>query len=129
MARSQRPGAPRAPSRRAWRVGARRAPTVPPGWEKASRSVRRPEGFLGLQARLLSANPHGGGHRVDFMARALELAERALGVCSPNPAVGAVVVKDGRILGEGWTKAPGEGHAEVVALQRAGAAAAGATLY
>lgn len=66
---------------------------------------------------------------MDYMARALELAERALGVSSPNPAVGAVVVKEGRIVGEGWTKPPGQGHAEVVALERAGPAARGATLY
>jgi diaminohydroxyphosphoribosylaminopyrimidine deaminase/5-amino-6-(5-phosphoribosylamino)uracil reductase len=63
------------------------------------------------------------------MARALKLAERALGLSSPNPAVGAVLVKDGRIVGEGWTQAPGQAHAEIVALQQAGAAAAGATLY
>ncbi|HEY7063231.1 MAG TPA: bifunctional diaminohydroxyphosphoribosylaminopyrimidine deaminase/5-amino-6-(5-phosphoribosylamino)uracil reductase RibD [Chloroflexota bacterium] len=63
------------------------------------------------------------------MARALELAERALGLCSPNPAVGAVLVKDGRIVGEGWTQAPGQAHAEIVALEQASEAAAGATLY
>jgi diaminohydroxyphosphoribosylaminopyrimidine deaminase/5-amino-6-(5-phosphoribosylamino)uracil reductase len=63
------------------------------------------------------------------MGRALALAERALGLSSPNPAVGAVVVRDGKIVGEGWTQPPGEGHAEVMALRQAGAAAAGATLY
>ena len=63
------------------------------------------------------------------MARALELAERALGISSPNPAVGAVLVKDGRIVGEGWTQPPGQAHAEIVALEQAGDAAAGATMY
>src|SRR5581483_11374432 len=63
------------------------------------------------------------------MARALELAERALGLSSPNPAVGAVLVKDGRIVGEGWTQPPGQAHAEIVALEQAGEAAAGATMY
>jgi len=64
-----------------------------------------------------------------FMARALELAERAAGRTSPNPMVGAVVVKDGRIVGEGYHAAAGQPHAEVVALRQAGAAARGATLY
>ncbi|MBI4310272.1 MAG: bifunctional diaminohydroxyphosphoribosylaminopyrimidine deaminase/5-amino-6-(5-phosphoribosylamino)uracil reductase RibD [Chloroflexi bacterium] len=63
------------------------------------------------------------------MARALELAAQALGSTSPNPAVGAVVVKDGRIVGEGYTQPPGQAHAEVVALRQAGAHARGATLY
>src|SRR5690348_13569221 len=63
------------------------------------------------------------------MARALELAERALGISSPNPAVGAVLVKDGRIIGEGWTQPPGQAHAEIVALEQAGDAAEGATMY
>ncbi len=63
------------------------------------------------------------------MARALELARRALGGVSPNPAVGAVVVKDGRIVGEGHTEPPGGDHAEVVALKQAGDQAAGASLY
>ena len=63
------------------------------------------------------------------MARALEVARRALGSVSPNPAVGAVVVKDGNIVGEGHTCPPGGDHAEVVALKQAGANAEGATLY
>ena len=63
------------------------------------------------------------------MARALELARRALGSVSPNPAVGAVVVRDGRVVGEGHTNPPGGDHAEVVALKQAGADAEGAALY
>ncbi len=64
-----------------------------------------------------------------FMARAVALAKRGLGRTSPNPPVGAVVVKRGRIVGEGWHRRAGGPHAEVVALRRAGAAARGATLY
>ena len=64
-----------------------------------------------------------------FMARAVALARRGLGRTSPNPPVGAVVVRGGRIVGEGWHRRAGGPHAEVVALRRAGAAARGATLY
>ncbi len=63
------------------------------------------------------------------MTRAVALARRALGRTSPNPAVGAVIVKNGRIVGEGFTRPAGGPHAEVVALRRAGARARGATLY
>ncbi len=63
------------------------------------------------------------------MARAVALAQRALGRTSPNPAVGAVVVKGGRVVGEGWTRPVGGPHAEVVALRQAGVRARGATLY
>ncbi len=65
----------------------------------------------------------------EFMARALELARGVAGTTSPNPAVGAVVVRDGRIVGEGATRPPGGPHAEIVALETAGEAARGATLY
>lgn len=63
------------------------------------------------------------------MKRALSLARQALGKTSPNPAVGAVIVKDGVIVGEGYTQPPGSAHAEVVALQQAGEAARGATMW
>ncbi len=63
------------------------------------------------------------------MRRALSLAARALGWTSPNPAVGAVVVRGGRIVGEGYHRRAGEPHAEVIALRKAGAHARGATLY
>ena len=65
----------------------------------------------------------------DFMSRALDLAREVQGRTSPNPAGGAVLVKDGAIVGEGATEKPGDRHAEVVALQAAGDAAQGATLY
>ena len=64
-----------------------------------------------------------------FMALALALGRRGLGRTWPNPAVGAVVVNDGVIVGRGWTQPGGRPHAETEALARAGAAARGATLY
>lgn len=64
-----------------------------------------------------------------FIRRALTLARRGRGKTSPNPLVGAVVVKNGRIVGEGYHRKAGGPHAEVIALERAGGKAAGATLY
>ena len=64
-----------------------------------------------------------------YMQLALTLGRRGLGRTWPNPAVGAVVVKDGVIVGRGWTQAGGRPHAEPEALRRAGEAARGATLY
>lgn len=63
------------------------------------------------------------------MGMALELARKALGRTSPNPAVGAVLVKDGAIVGRGHTQPPGFAHAEIAALAQAGATARGATMY
>jgi diaminohydroxyphosphoribosylaminopyrimidine deaminase / 5-amino-6-(5-phosphoribosylamino)uracil reductase len=64
-----------------------------------------------------------------FMQLALALGRRGQGRTWPNPAVGAVVVKDGVIVGRGWTQPGGRPHAEPVALAHAGEAARGATLY
>ncbi len=64
-----------------------------------------------------------------WMRRALELAGRARGRTSPNPMVGAVLVKDDQVVGEGFHAYAGSDHAEVVALREGGSAAAGATLY
>jgi diaminohydroxyphosphoribosylaminopyrimidine deaminase / 5-amino-6-(5-phosphoribosylamino)uracil reductase len=64
-----------------------------------------------------------------FMALALRLAARGLGRTWPNPAVGCVVVRDGRVVGRGWTQPGGRPHAETEALRRAGAQALGATAY
>lgn len=64
-----------------------------------------------------------------FMQLALAIGRRGLGNAWPNPAVGAVVVKDGIVIGRGWTQPGGRPHAEVEALRRAGEAARGATLY
>ena len=66
---------------------------------------------------------------MSHMDRALSLARKALGSVSPNPAVGALVVKDGAVVGEGWNRPPGQDHAEVVALRQAGPDAKGATLF
>jgi diaminohydroxyphosphoribosylaminopyrimidine deaminase/5-amino-6-(5-phosphoribosylamino)uracil reductase len=64
-----------------------------------------------------------------WMTRALSLAEGGRGFVEPNPLVGAVVVQDGRVVGEGWHQRYGGPHAEIHALAAAGAAARGATLY
>ena len=65
----------------------------------------------------------------DYMRRAIELAKKAIGFTSPNPLVGAVIVKDGRIIGEGYHKKYGELHAERDALQSCIESAEGATIY
>lgn len=72
---------------------------------------------------MFSAADHG------YMARALRLAGHGLYTTSPNPRVGCVLVRDGRIVGEGWHVRAGEAHAEVNALRAAGDAARGATAY
>jgi diaminohydroxyphosphoribosylaminopyrimidine deaminase/5-amino-6-(5-phosphoribosylamino)uracil reductase len=64
-----------------------------------------------------------------YLERALGLAERGRGLTSPNPLVGAVVVAESRIRGEGFHEGPGRPHAEIVALEEAGDDARGATLY
>lgn len=63
------------------------------------------------------------------MARALNLGARGLGQVWPNPAVGCIIVKEGRVVGRGWTQPGGRPHAEAMALAQAGAAARGATAY
>jgi diaminohydroxyphosphoribosylaminopyrimidine deaminase/5-amino-6-(5-phosphoribosylamino)uracil reductase len=63
------------------------------------------------------------------MRAALALARRGLGNAWPNPAVGCVLVKEGRVIGRGWTQPGGRPHAETEALRRAGDAARGATAY
>ncbi|MBT5852531.1 MAG: riboflavin biosynthesis protein RibD, partial [Rhodobacteraceae bacterium] len=63
------------------------------------------------------------------MTHALALGRRNQGHCWPNPAVGCVIVKEGRVVGRGWTAIGGRPHAESQALQRAGALAAGATAF
>ncbi len=71
----------------------------------------------------------GTGPISPYMKRALELARGVVGTTSPNPAVGAVLVKDGRVVGEGATQPPGGPHAEVVAIRDAGSEAVGAALF
>jgi diaminohydroxyphosphoribosylaminopyrimidine deaminase/5-amino-6-(5-phosphoribosylamino)uracil reductase len=64
-----------------------------------------------------------------LMERALALAEEAVASTDPNPAVGCVLVRDGAVVGEGFTRPAGGNHAEIEALQAAGTRAAGATAY
>ena len=64
-----------------------------------------------------------------MMARAISLARNGLGRTSPNPLVGAVIVRDGRIVAEGWHRKAGTPHAEIHALNMAGELARGATVY
>src|SRR5438128_5325456 len=63
------------------------------------------------------------------LERAIELAARGVGQVTPNPNVGAVVARDGQVVGEGWHEVFGGPHAEVNALRAAGDAARGATMY
>ena len=64
-----------------------------------------------------------------YMRRAIELAKRGMGYTSPNPMVGAVIVKDGRIIGEGWHERYGELHAERNALKHCNESPQGAEMY
>lgn len=66
---------------------------------------------------------------MDYMEQAISLAKLALGQVSPNPAVGAIVVKDGAVIGQGYTQPPGSWHAEVMALTQAGEEARGGVMY
>ena len=65
----------------------------------------------------------------DYMRAALGLARRGLGNTAPNPSVGCILVKDGSVVGRGWTQPGGRPHAEAMALSQAGDAARGATAY
>jgi diaminohydroxyphosphoribosylaminopyrimidine deaminase / 5-amino-6-(5-phosphoribosylamino)uracil reductase len=66
---------------------------------------------------------------VTYMRRAIRLAERGRGLASPNPPVGAIVVRDGVIVGQGFHRGPGTAHAEIEAIEAAGDATRDATLY
>ena len=68
-------------------------------------------------------------HDLHFMEHALDLARKGVGLASPNPTVGCVIVRDGTILGEGFHQYEWRDHAEIVALKQAGVKAQGATLY
>lgn len=78
---------------------------------------------------MVEADPPRSAADGTYMRRALRLARRGLGRVAPNPLVGAVVVRDGRVVGEGWHAEFGGDHAEVAALAEAGDRAAGGTLY
>ncbi|MDP7525217.1 MAG: bifunctional diaminohydroxyphosphoribosylaminopyrimidine deaminase/5-amino-6-(5-phosphoribosylamino)uracil reductase RibD, partial [Dehalococcoidales bacterium] len=66
---------------------------------------------------------------MDYMKQALSLAKLALGQVSPNPAVGAIVVRDSEVVGQGYTQPPGSQHAEVMALNQAEGKTQGSTMY
>jgi diaminohydroxyphosphoribosylaminopyrimidine deaminase/5-amino-6-(5-phosphoribosylamino)uracil reductase len=85
--------------------------------------------FRILEDRLAQKSMESKAADQRFMQLALTLGRRGQGSTWPNPAVGAVVVKDGVIIGRGWTQPGGRPHAEPEALKRAGGAARGATLY
>ena len=72
------------------------------------------------------ADPH---EDLRWMEAALNLGSRSLGLTAPNPAVGAILVKDGAVVGRGATAPGGRPHAERIAIAEAGEAARGATLY
>jgi diaminohydroxyphosphoribosylaminopyrimidine deaminase / 5-amino-6-(5-phosphoribosylamino)uracil reductase len=77
----------------------------------------------------MEETPGDLGDHAAFMRRAIDLARNGLGLAAPNPLVGAVVRQGDRVVGEGWHEGPGTAHAEIEALEMAGAEARGATLY
>ena len=101
------------------------------------RQGRARRGRIALRGGHVDLRPRGppaclpqAPRRVEMsLERALELAERGRGTTYPNPVVGAVVVRDGEVVGEGWHQRKGEAHAEVIALAAAGERAKGATLF
>src|SRR5262249_34102474 len=96
-------------------------------WEWGSRSTASSPSSPGPSPRAWSGSVTGADAR--WMQRALGLAALGLGETNPNPVVGCVIVKNGRVVGEGFHERAGGPHAEVVALDRAGSAARGATMY
>ena len=72
---------------------------------------------------------HSNIHDFEFMAKALKLAAKGKNTCMPNPAVGCIISKNGRIIGEGWHEKSGEDHAEVSALKSLNSSAKGSTVY
>ena len=89
-----------------------------------NRPQRMPNLFINEPlSPMFSASDH------EHMAHALRLAQQGLHTTTPNPRVGCVVVRDGKLVGEGWHQRAGEPHAEIHALRQAGALARGATVY
>jgi diaminohydroxyphosphoribosylaminopyrimidine deaminase/5-amino-6-(5-phosphoribosylamino)uracil reductase len=81
-----------------------------------------------IEARAVPRTSDRAGDEA-FLRQALELAEGGLGMCAPNPMVGAVLVRDGQVVGRGWHRGPGTPHAEVAAIADAAERALGSTLY
>src|SRR5690606_26661609 len=97
-------------------------------WKKSSATTKRPPPHL-RPLRPRRKRRVNKAEDARWLAAAASLAERARPLSRPNPAVGAIVMKDGIVVGQGWTRLGGRPHAEAVALAQAGAAARGATLY
>lgn len=100
------------------------SPLFPPSPTRGEESNRFPD-----QSPPREASSEWSPDDYRHMARALTLARRGLYSTDPNPRVGCVLVEDGHIVGEGWHERAGEPHAEVIALDTAGARARGATAY
>ena len=84
---------------------------------------------MAIEGRALANSPSARDLDLRSMRAALALARRGLGTVWPNPAVGCVIVKEGRVVGRGWTQPGGRPHGETEALRRAGEGAVGATAY
>src|SRR5205823_11796418 len=101
--------------------------------QPGARCNHNPNSFLNLPVRRAGWRACYNSRMSDsdgkWMRRALDLAEHGRGYAEPNPLVGAVVVRDGQVVGEGWHQRYGEAHAEVNALAAAGEAESGATRY
>lgn len=82
-----------------------------------------------LMTKIVRPKPGMTHTDTDYMTIALELAEKGRGYTSPNPMVGAVIVKNGQIVGQGWHQAAGGAHAEVNAIADAGGRTSGAAMY
>ncbi|GMU94311.1 MAG: riboflavin biosynthesis protein RibD [Candidatus Hydrogenedentota bacterium] len=87
-----------------------------------------PHGIFVMPRNVVQA-PFAAGADIQYMRRALELAARGKGRTSPNPMVGCVIVREGRIIGEGYHERAGEPHAEVNAIRATGGDVSGATIY
>ena len=111
------------------RAGAGRAERRGRAKARADQAAGRSAKMSDAGTREAEAAPANPALDQRFMQLALALGRRGLGRTWPNPAVGAVIVKDGVIVGRGWTQPGGRPHAETEALKRAGKEAKGATLY
>src|SRR5512134_1625308 len=100
------------------------------GLPRYTKTSGKPKTSRTLWNTLVSAEPaRVAAEDSRHMLTALALASRSLGQVWPNPAVGCVIVKDGNVVGRGWTRRGGRPHAETEALAVAGNLAKGATLY
>ena len=111
---------------------ARRADSLRRGRRGGGRPARLRARFVRRRAggrRAVTAPREWTAREREWMAQSLALGAQAEGCTSPNPRVGCLVVRDGRVVGRGFHRAPGEPHAEAMAIEEAGEQARGATLY